>query len=170
LPLRNPIKVKKPVEEGDASSVDRESSKVVKSTKRTLKNADLFRRNRKKAMNQIKSSKNGFKYNYGGYVPLSSKKKKKKKKIIINSDDFDDFLVEEFCDFVPLLIFQKKREMEAKTEEEAGAEIDEEAIVQEKMKQEEERQREKDKKMETLFAADKKMWNPEVLDYLAEIK
>ena len=139
----------------------------MKPTKQNI-SADLFRKNRKKAMKKILSSKYHFKYNYGGFIPSRSKRKGGVLEDYITSDDYDDFLASTFCDFVPILIYQEKRraEMEKQLEEEARIrkmELEETELLAKLI------QDQKDH-VEEVFKPILNHWNAKVLDYMEDIR
>jgi hypothetical protein len=129
---------------------------------------DLFRKNRKKAMKKILSSKYHFKYNYGGYIPPRSKKKNGIVEDYITSDDYDDFLANTFCDFVPILLYQEKRRIEREKLRE------EEEIFRRKELEETDllKKLQLDKKayIEEVFKPLQNQWNTQVLDYMEDIR
>jgi hypothetical protein len=126
---------------------------------------DSFRRNRKRAMRKILSSKYHFKYNYGGYIPARSYKKG----VVMNfvtADDYDDYLASTYCDFLPLLIYQKKRQEEKEKEieeekKELLMELEDTELVNKIAESEAERVR-------GLFTPEPDHWKPEVLNYMED--
>jgi hypothetical protein len=68
------------------------------------------------------------------------------------------------------LVFQSKREEEARNDEYQEEEIDEAAVLQEKILQEEKVERERVERTEKLFRPIPNSWNAEVLDYMADFQ
>lgn len=166
LAIRKPIKQVKPVATSAGKNGSRNSQyQILKKVQKSFISADAFRKNRKNAMKKIISSKYHFKYNYGGYFPADSLKKNAKAKIV-NNDDYDDYLADKFCDFVPMLIFQEKRDAESS---QAVEEEEEEDLMQLKEMEEKERaELARQERIKQIFTPKRDLWNPEVLDYIEE--
>lgn len=126
---------------------------------------DFFRKNRKKAMKKIMSSKYHFKYNYGGYIPP----RVTRNGVIedyITSEDYDEFLGKSFCDFVPLLLYQEKRKAERLKELEE--EERERMLEKEEIKLLEKLENQEKERIEAIFTPQEKNWNANVIDYIEE--
>ncbi|KAJ2997055.1 hypothetical protein HDV02_005925 [Globomyces sp. JEL0801] len=129
--------------------------------------ADAFRRNRKGAMKKIQSSRYNFKYNFGGYIP-SNVPKKKKKATFVTVEEYDDFVGDKFCNFLPLLIFQDQREKEKLQEiEDLKNSID---VDVERERIQKQLETEKAEKIKSIFTPQPGHWNPEILDYIDEMR
>ncbi|KAJ3274081.1 Coiled-coil domain-containing protein 87 [Terramyces sp. JEL0728] len=126
--------------------------------------ADQFRRNRILAMKKTISSKYNFRYNFGGYIP-SNMYKKSKKNTVVTVDGFDEFVASVYSDFIPMLVFQDKRELERQQELEEQEKILSMNLEEEKL--EKKKEQERLERIEKIFNPQKNHWNAEVLDYIA---
>jgi hypothetical protein len=142
----------------------RATPNIRKSTNRVRIHADMFRINRKRAMNKIKSSRYHFKYNYGGYIPAKALSKESQANQI-STNDYDDHLAHIFCDFVPMLLYKEKREAERLQEIEQERLRDEELLRRQREKELEEQT--KQEKVRELFEPEPDHWKVSVLDYIA---
>ncbi|KAJ3319933.1 Coiled-coil domain-containing protein 87 [Boothiomyces sp. JEL0866] len=126
--------------------------------------ADQFRRNRFLAMKKTISSKFNYKYNFGGYIP-SNMYKKSKKYNVVTVDGFDEFVASVYSDFIPMLVYQDKRERERLQELEEQKKILSMNLEEERL--EKKKEQERLERIEKIFNPQKNHWNAEVLDYIA---
>ncbi|KAJ3301785.1 Coiled-coil domain-containing protein 87 [Kappamyces sp. JEL0829] len=174
LALRKPLEkqhneaamLQQQMRDADGIPVAGSSFQIVLSPTKSNIPVESFRRNRRRAMKKVLSSKYHFRYNYGGYIPARSYRKGEAN--FISSDDYDDFLATSFCDFIPMLLYQSKRKAEKDKEleeekKELQMQLEETQLVEKITMAEEER-------ISELFQPSAENWKPGVLDYIEDNK
>ncbi|KAI8903372.1 hypothetical protein EDD86DRAFT_195794 [Gorgonomyces haynaldii] len=125
---------------------------------------DDFVSNRQQAMKKIQSSKYTFRYNFGGYIP-ADKNGKGLASEVISMDDFDAYISQCYCDFLPRILFEEKRIREERERELQKVELEHERERQEENRRLEEKQKEIDE----IFKHKKDKWNLGVLEYMEHL-
>ena len=129
-------------------------------------NIDIFRKNRKRAMILVPSSKHKLsRYNFGGYIPSYIEKKAVKTVGSFGLDDFKDYLRIRKCDFVADIIVPDhiNKEIDEMNEAELKLKMEQERLLREE-------EEAKDRKKQEILKFRKGIWNVEILDYLSEIR
>ncbi|KAJ3257111.1 Coiled-coil domain-containing protein 87 [Boothiomyces macroporosus] len=151
------------VKREDSAKIPTSANVMLRLHRRNL-HADQFRRNRNLAMRKTISSKFNYKYNFGGYIP-SNMYKKSKKHNVVTVDGFDEFVASVYSDFIPMLVYQDKRERERQQELEEQEKILSMNLEEERL--EKQKEQERLERIEKIFNPQKNHWNAEVLDYIA---
>jgi hypothetical protein len=150
--------------EAKTESVRESSVAEVKSIKlvpRLKIPAMMFKRNRKKAMKKVQSSKYGYKYNFGGYIPGIHYRKKEMEKIV-NIQNYAEYLEDSYTDFLAMLILgEDSNKFNPQSHDEAESIPDKSKLAEAELK------REKSQRYKRIFQPNKNYWNAEVLDYIS---
>ena len=119
-----------------------------------------FIKSRKNAMSKVQSSKYNYPFNYGGYIPSGETIVAKLNPT--DMSDYDRFLSTTFCDFIPKILFEKKRVSERK-QRALEEEINKVAASKDRKNK---RVLEKAQLTKNMFVHAEGTWNSAVLEYL----
>ncbi|KAJ3045924.1 Coiled-coil domain-containing protein 87 [Rhizophlyctis rosea] len=141
-------------------------------TRPTLVSPDDFTKNRHSAMQKTPSSRYGaLRYNYGGYIPFDLSvlsRKRIQKRPPISVEDYLSHLRAQRTDFVSGLLMRVDEDAERiKKEREEEERVRNE---EEERRRKESEEEEKQEKRRRLLAFERGVWNPGILEFMAELR